>query len=443
VIEIGAYDGDEGNPTVAYSTASGQYLVVWEYDKSADGRYKDIVARYVEGSTGTPLNSYFIASKSEQETNPDVAYDPDKDRFLVVWDEYYCASTPPACNYVIRGRLLDGTFSGDYPYSGSTVIIASKWSNLDAGYDLCDPAVAYNADDHQFLVVYLRRAGGGTASGDECATKTYTHIEGQMVDSQTTDPNYLGDFWGFEIQAGTWTRRRPDVAWSSGGNTFLAVWEAEPPSDVNRIQLRYVYDTYQGGGTQIYGSTAWTIAPYDAGSDPLTNDCSVPAAAYDPAADAYVVAFSHEEETFSHTIHGQRVRSSYITDTFRYDADYAFPIETDVGDSFTSHWQPAITPSGIGDEMHVVYVSSDLNVSPDPSYYWIYERTLNGTSVGPQLEVRSGDDDKGMENPTAACSRGRCLMVWREEYTTTNWNILGQRVWSDLVEVHLPLILKN
>lgn len=439
VIEIGPYPKDESNPAVAYSTASGQYLVVWEYDKSADERYKDIAARYVEGSTGETLHSYIIAKESEQETNPDVAYDPDKDRFLVVWDEYYCDSTPPACNYFIKGRLLDGTLSDELPYSGSKVVIASKWPS----YDLCDPAVAYNADDHQFLVVYLRRAGGGTASGDECATKTYTNIDGQRVDSQTTDPNYLGDPWGFEIRGGTSTCRLPDVAWSRGGNTFLAVWEAEPPSDVNQIHARYVYDTYEERDTQVYGTGPWKIAPYDRGSDPLTNDCSAPAASYDPAADAYVVAFNHEESTFSHTIHGQRVRSLYITDTFRYDADYAFPIETDVGGSFTSHWQPDIAPSGIGDEMHVIYVSDDLNVSPDPSYYWIYDRTLNGTSVGSRLEVRSGDDDKGMENPAAACSRGRCLMVWREEYTTTNWNILGQRVWSDLNEVYLPLILRN
>ena len=296
------------------------------------------------------------------------------------------------------------------------------------GADEYDPAVAYNADDHQFVGVYLR--------------STYM-VYGRMVGSSTTYPNPLGSA-GFEIRNyGSGAARTPDVAWGSGGSTFVAVWARERPAgdtEPNYIAVGYLYDTYQGGGSQGQGSI-WRMAPYDYGSDPLTYHCYSPAVAYDPVADAYVVVFNHMEGTSSlspTTVHGQRVRSQYSSSTFRYDSDCAFAIETNL--NWSGHYYPDITYSGVGNEMHVAYRSW---YAPDEHYWYVYYRALHGTSVGGRLLVRYSGDGDGLEDPAVAGSpgKGRCLVVWREEDTPSDWDIFGQRVspyW-----VYLPLALKN
>jgi hypothetical protein len=115
-----------------------------------------------------------------------------------------------------------------------------------------------------------------------------------MVSSASTYPSPYGA-GGFEIKSGSYARSTPDVAWSSGGSTFLAVWTVDPTSGSDEISIRYLYDTYRSGLTQVYGSNAWQMAPYNSGADPLSSDCSAPAVAYDPVANAYIVVFEHYE----------------------------------------------------------------------------------------------------------------------------------------------------
>jgi len=349
-------------------------------------------------------------------------YDPYRNRFLVVWDEYYCSPTVPVtCNYVIQGRLLYGTYqsSGNH-FPGDDFRVASQWSQITSSYDLRDPAVAYNADDHRFAVVFKQ--------GRE--SSRYSSIYGQMLSSDKTEPTQLGPDGGFEIRSygSDRTVRTPDAAWSSDGSTFLAAWTVERDADTNYIAIGYLYDTYQGGGTQVYGT--WWLAPYDRGDDPLTYDCSAPAVAYDPVAEAYVVAFNHKEGTGGlspQTVHGQRVRPQYDSGTFRYDADYAFAIETNVS-GYTGHLYPDIAFSGVGDEMHVVYMSY-LYIGVGANEYWIYDRTLHGTSVGSRPRVRHVDDSE-LTNPAVAGSqKGRCLVVWSEtDPAYGDWDIFGWRV---------------
>jgi hypothetical protein len=406
---------DQDEPAVAYSTLSGQYLVVFE-SSSGSG---NILGRFVDAQTGQVLSgSFYIADSSSREANPDVAYDPYRNRFLVVYEDGSAGSRN------IVGILVYGA----YQSSGSQLPTALPTMIAGAGADEYDPAVAYNSDNHQFAVVYLR--------------STYM-VYGRMVGSYATYPNPLGSA-GFEIRNyGSGATHAPDVAWGSGGNTFVVVWARERPSgdtDPDYIALGYLYDTYQGGGSQAQGSI-WRMAPYDRGSDPLTYDCHSPAVAYDPVANAYVVVFNHMEGTSAlspSTIRGQRVRSQYNSSTFRYDSGYAFSIESNV--AYNGHYYPDITYSGVGNEMHVAYMSW---YAPGAQYWYIYNRTLHGTSVGSRLLVRYSGDDDGLEDPALAGSpgKGRSLVVWREEYTPSDWDIFGQRVspyW-----VFLPTVLAS
>jgi len=132
------------------------------------------------------------------------------------------------------------------------------------------------------------------------------------------------------------------------------------------------------------------------------------------------------------------VRSQYSSSCFRYDSDFAFPIETSIGTGgYSGHANPDIAYSGVGNQMHVTYISYYVS----PSEYWLHNRTLQGTSVSSRLLVRH-NGFHGLEDPSVAgSSSGRCLVVWREEWTASDWDILGQRIspyW-----VYLPCVLKN
>ncbi len=413
-IDVAYITKDQNEPAVAYSTASGQYLVVFESD-SGNG---NILGRFVDASTGQLMGDFFsIADGTSRQRNPDVAYDSYRNRFLVVYED----GNEGSRNVV--GILVYGS----YQSSGSQLPTALPTMIAGDGADEYDPAVAYNSDDHQFAVVYLR--------------STYI-VYGRMVGSGTTYPDPLGSA-GFQVRDyGGGAVHTPDIAWGSGGSTFAVVWARERPAgdtDPDYIAAGYLYDTYQSSGSQVQGSI-WRMAPYDRGSDPLTYDCSSPAVAYDPVTEAYVVAFNHKEGTSAFsptTIHGQRVRPQYNSSTFRYDSDYAFGIETHTG--WNGHYYPDITYSGVGNELQVVYISW---WAPDAQHWYVYDRTLHGTSVSDRFLVRYSGDGDGLEDPAVAGSHnGRCLVVWREEDTPSDWDIFGQRVspyW-----VYLPLALRN
>ncbi|MBU1879940.1 MAG: hypothetical protein KJ734_13425, partial [Chloroflexi bacterium] len=263
IINVGNLSMDQNNPAVAYSTASGQYLVVFE-SSSGNG---NILGRFVNGTTGALLGSFFyVAEGTGREAAPDVAYDAYQNRFLVVYEDGNVGSRN------VAGRLVYGS----YQSSGSQMPATEPTMIAGDAADEYDPAVAYNANDRQFAVVYLR--------------STYM-VYGRMLGSGSVSPLLLSA--GFQIwNHVSGSAHDPDVAWGSGGNTFLAAWHRERPPDQvepDYIAIAYLYETYQGGGSQVYGT--WTIAPYDSGSDPLTTDCSSPAVAYDPAANAYVVVF--------------------------------------------------------------------------------------------------------------------------------------------------------
>ncbi len=432
LIYIGYLIMDQNEPAVAYSTASGQYLVVFESDEH-DG---DILGRYVDAQTGQVVGGWFyIADSDAKEHRPDVAYDSYRDRFLVVWQEYTCgASIPQYCYYTIRGRLLRGSYNGGNMMAGDRFEVASEWTNMAAGYDLRDPAVAFNAHEYYFQVVYVR--------GQDFAGQ-YRQIYGRLLRSDASQPIPLGDRGGFEIRTyPSGGVRTPDVAWSEADAfTFLAAWERWQDDDVDYIAIAYLYDWYRAGAPQVQGR--WWIAPLDWGTYPLSRDCANPAVAYDPVNDAFTIVFEHSETAFTGIdgIYGTRVTSQY--DENGNAIGSAFPIEITFDDTNQTHHQPDIAYSSATGEMHAVYHTEDSDPIGTANYR-VYDRTAIGWQVSPRTAARSGSEN-WLQDSAVACADECCLVVWREMDTVDDWDIFGQRVCShpDTPRVYLPIVIKR
>jgi hypothetical protein len=423
-----------GESAAAYSTRTGQYLVLWEGDTEGSIKYK-----YIDGTTGETLGPSHQYLLEEDGYNPDVVYDKLYDRFLVVWDELNCLGIPAKCYYVIKGRLMRGRYQDGNVYAGDALTIASEHSTSTAGYDLREPAAAYNETDHQYVIVY--RYGRESAGA-------YYSIYGQMLGAGEKQPQELTDpFSGFEIR--TYPSEvevvKPDVTWSQDGGTFLAVWQKYHETNTDEIVGRYLYDYYRSGFGQVYGDGATKLAPYNEGPDPLTYDCSFPSIAYDRSNKNYVVVFEYKGGTdfaSPFSVYAQRLKGAYDPTSKRIN--YAFSVEA--ADSQAEYQvRPEIVYSGLEADMYVVYISWDFN-DPGPDFYRVFERTLRAAEVMPRLKIREGKGDISMDDPViAGTDDGRALVVWDETNPTYGGaarDIFGQRIKPPGL-ITLPIVIKE
>lgn len=131
------------------------------------------------------------------EGSPDVAYNPHKDEYLVVFEH---GSGP---DHDVRGIIVSGT---GVPAHASLPIA------VDTNFDDVNPAVAYNPDDRSYLVVWQRSH----------QAESYRAIAGCVVSETVSAP--------FAVH---WTlhgdQRHPDLAYASGPQRFLVVWESHEP----------------------------------------------------------------------------------------------------------------------------------------------------------------------------------------------------------------------
>ena len=430
---VGGFTSDETAPAVAYSLVGDQYLVVFQTN-AGNG---NVWGQFVDALTGSTVgDSFAIASDaSVYEGNPDVVYDSVHHRFLVVWDEFFCLGVPAHCNYVIKGVVVHGLNNGGGSnLAGSPFTVASQWSSITSGNDLRDPAVAFNGEDGQFGVVFLQ---GHENTG-------YPAIYGQIVDADYSSPTVLTPTAGFEIwDTSTRELKTPDIAWSSSGDTFATVWNADrDDGNPDYIATTYLYDAYQNGGSQVLGS--FVTAPIGT----LQYDTRQPVITFDATNNNFVVAFVHQEGTgllSSSTIRGQRLRDSYSSGGVVLNN---FDVETTLDTANDFHRNPGITYSPFDEQIHISYWTQDVQTVGFQTHYynWVYLRAFDSSNTASErLQIRYAGELLLEHTATACNPGGHCLVAWREEYSSSDWDILGQLTLianDPAYSVYLPLIIK-
>ena len=192
-------DGD--SPAVAHNRLHNEYLVVWHNDRGAT---IDVYARRVRAD-GTLL-SYFTISHNANfwNYNPDVAYSPKHDEYLVVW----------TYDSVITGS---DTWARRVKWDGSWMGPEFQVGRPDKSGNQVNPAVAYNEQADEYLVVYENRWG---------STKD---IDAQRV--RASDGQVLS--WANIASSPGTLRHFPDVAYSPGDDKYLIVYWYQPSSSTD------------------------------------------------------------------------------------------------------------------------------------------------------------------------------------------------------------------
>lgn len=209
VFAIGAAAEEESLPDVAFDPANLQYLVVWERRLSGPNEPHIICGQRID-EDGIPLGSEISLSPSTlSQEDPAVAYNPDAQQFLVTWSDDRNTGASSWDIYAQRVRA-DGTLADQGNFAIST-----------ARYGQWSPAVAYSTVSHQYLLMW----GDDHNMGDE--------VYGRRL-------HWLGFPLGSEfcLSAAEGAHKDPAVAYNNTDHEYLIVWTADPDGD---------------GDTDIYG----------------------------------------------------------------------------------------------------------------------------------------------------------------------------------------------
>ncbi len=195
-IPIRIDDKPNESTAVAYNSVHDEFLVVW-VDKQDDFTW-DIWGRRISGSGIPDPHTFCIATmESAHLDHPDVAYSPIQDQYFVVFEGYGDPDTE------IYAVALD--------YDGNNI---SSWINVDVWvFNQMHPAVAYNSEDDEYLVVY----------SSQTATQSEYDVWGALFDAGNFDTWIQKKIAPYDSNQ-SWNIKMPDVAFNKDENHYLLTY---------------------------------------------------------------------------------------------------------------------------------------------------------------------------------------------------------------------------
>lgn len=296
-ITISALDHNQYAPAVAYNSNHHEYLVLW-YNLFGGGQ-RDIYAQRLS-ATGQLLSWFAVTWGTETRDSPAVAYDPDQDRYLVVWVHDTSGNWS---NTDIYGRF-----------------VAWDGSSLGPEFAICDwtgssqhsPSVVYGSGNQEYLVVW---------HNEPSASKPY--LSGRRV---------RGDGSGFSGAAFTVyisaheVHLNPDVAYNAARNEYFVAWQRGDGTD---FQIYAVPISATGAvGTEVA-----------VGQPPSASNEMWTTVAACAEADQYLVVWTRLDQSTGDTdIYGRFMQGGGATDGAEFALDDT-PVQAyrpDVGSRGTS-----------------------------------------------------------------------------------------------------------
>ncbi len=321
------------DPAVAFSPDADEWLVVFERDVAGDSQ---IVGQRVTSAGAATGNNFGICGDAEDQTDPALAYDTHSNQFLVAWRDYRNGATTD-----IYGRRVDAsgsTVGSTFAVSaapGTQVDPAVAASPASPGYlvaftdfatvdisgqqistdgallgprltvstpvdDQEQPAMAYNSQDTEFLVVWQdQRAGNWDIWGQRL------DLDGTPLDGSFVICSNAGD------------QLYPDVAYNLDTNQYLVVWE-DRRTDADIYGQRVNANGTLDGGEIIIASSGSTLRQR-------------PRVAFNPISGEYLVVYACEVNAGDHDIRARRVPAAgnpstgEITDIATGTTDQNYP----------------------------------------------------------------------------------------------------------------------
>jgi hypothetical protein len=194
-VAIATHSDKELQPAVAYNAQHEEYLVVWH----AHEQDSDIYAQRVSVSGALHGGRIAVAVADGVQQRPRVAYNSQRDEYLIVWQDGTGEADLSGYNY-IRGQRL--SWDGN-PLGGTIRICDTMVWQLE-------PDIGYNSQDDRYLVVW--RDG-------------VVNVHGQLL------AGHGGTIGGSFLICGAPRQQNfPAVAYNAHNNEFLVVWDDHRPN---------------------------------------------------------------------------------------------------------------------------------------------------------------------------------------------------------------------
>ncbi|HSN55259.1 MAG TPA: hypothetical protein VLT32_11320, partial [Candidatus Sulfomarinibacteraceae bacterium] len=303
--ELGSNDyrisamGPDGDPVwdafdsaVAYNSRNNTYLVVWAGDDTPGGQVDEEYEIFGQllSSSGTQLGyddvriSFMGVTGSyyTRAFRPDVAFNSTYNEFLVVWSadnpEDGCVDN----EFEIWGQVIDPAI---FPLYGGNFRISFNGGSGDDAFDADNPAVAYNPDADEYLVVWeADDTVQGMVDNESEIFAQRVYSTGYLVgpNLRISDMGGSGDplYDAFE----------PDVVYDGRNFEYLIVWSGDDNAGGlvdDEFEIYGQLITWNGLGT---GPNDFRISDMG-GTGNAGFDAYAPAAAYNTLRDEYLVVW--------------------------------------------------------------------------------------------------------------------------------------------------------
>ncbi len=284
-------DYDAVDPAVAYNSTDNEYLVVWSGDNTGGTLLDDefeIWGKLLEGDADW-IGADFrisdmggIGDEAYDGRAPDVAYNSTDNQYMVVWEGDDRAYNRADNEFEIWGQRLNA--SGGEMGAGDFRISRMGPDN-DPDYDAFDPAIAYDSQDNQYLVVWegetLRPDVFDILGQRLAANGLQVGADDFVLSNPGSGPNADYDAYN------------PAVAYDGASDEYLVVWQDDELG----------VGEYEIFGQRVDAATGAALALdtrlSDMGPDGNADHIAqTPALTYSsPADNKYVVAWSGDNNT--------------------------------------------------------------------------------------------------------------------------------------------------
>jgi hypothetical protein len=422
-------DGDDNyradDPAVVYNAMADEYLVVWAGDDNTaplvDNEF-EIFGQLIDAATGLEVGADFRISNMGTDgdtafgaTTPAVAWNATDNEYLVVWAGDDDTGLLVDDEFEIYGQLIDGATGLDV---GTDFRISDMGPDGNTGFGATTPAVAWNATDDEYLVVW--------AGDDDTAPLVNGEFEifAQLIDAATglavgTDFRLsdMGPDGNLNYAAFS-----PAVAWNATDNDYLVVWSADDDTGLLIDDEFEIYGQLIDGATGLEVGTDFRLS--DMGPDNNTVfGATDPAVTWNATDNEYLVVWRGDDDTGTLVDEEFEIFGQRITATTGAEAGNDFLI-SEMGPPANVNYaafEPAVTWNAMADEYLVVWRGDDDTGVLVDDKFEIFGRRLD--AAGTQLGARQiqfsdmgpgGDTAFGATTPALAynTTANEFLVVW-------------------------------
>jgi hypothetical protein len=227
IIYIGTTNIVPLKPKIAYANTANRYTVVWEEkytDPGTENVSYRIAAKTLMPNGSDDVSLFFISNGADERYDPDIAYNRQINRHLVVWEEFNSNTSVFDVNgFQVKGD--GGTYGSEFPIG----FYETNSTNPSVA------AIPASPGDIRFMVVY------------ENQTSSSNHeIYADFIEEDGTIAKTIYPATSANSETG------PAVAGSEGAQEFLVVWHENTGTDEKTIKARQYSSTGTDLGV-IYG----------------------------------------------------------------------------------------------------------------------------------------------------------------------------------------------